>query len=182
MAACFPCLKLWSCIYLALPVMTLSLLNPHMSDIFPCCCNVDLYSLCLCGLMTELTPSHCIVMVEPLYCNGWSVRLSQAACRFDSRPFHCHVTPLGKLLTHFPLSQSSIIGYRCCSEAWKITANLVEYNGIVPPGLWLCHLFRWLPVPRYWDWLQAQFWFWYEIIGQLFHLSLHLKGYFIRAS
>jgi len=30
---------------------------------------------------------------------------------FDTRPFHFHVTTLGKLFTHVPLSASSIIWY-----------------------------------------------------------------------
>ena len=39
---------------------------------------------------------------------------------FDSRPFHCQVTTLGKLCKHVPLLPSSIIWYRGSDTLWLV--------------------------------------------------------------
>ena len=44
-------------------------------------------------------------MIKALSCDS-------RGCKFNSRPFRCQVTTLGKLFTHVSLSQSSIIWYR----------------------------------------------------------------------
>ena len=48
-------------------------------------------------------------------------------CEFNSRPFHCQVTTLGKLFTHVPLYNLVPVAQQRCPAAGKVTVGLASH-------------------------------------------------------